>query len=98
MPWLHGVYYFNIGLCLENMLKGVLCYRNPDLIAGTKIDRKIKHHRLKELALMTGLNFSVDEKSLLNFLTTYVRWFGRYPIPADSAETVGTVFAQYLRS
>lgn len=56
-PTIGFQYFLMIGYSLENDLKGIIVYHNPQLMTMT-MDSKIKHHSLVKLAKQTTLTTS----------------------------------------
>jgi hypothetical protein len=79
------LYFFLIGMCLENMIKGILIHQDPTLVKGSQLKGKIKTHNLKLLAnSIAGCSFTDEEKQLFDFLTEHTIWISKYPIPANA--------------
>jgi hypothetical protein len=67
------------GLMLEDLLKALLVSRTAALDSKGQFAHKT--HDLLKLAKLVGLKLSQDESILLEKLTRFVEWAGRYPIP-----------------
>jgi hypothetical protein len=71
---------YSLEICLKAMLimkKGIGVY--------TSEEKKHRHHRLEELAeFVPGLN--AKDKVILQTLTHFVTWAGRYPDPGSGRE------------
>lgn len=71
---------YSLEICLKAMLimkKGISVY--------TSEEKKHRHHRLEELAeFVPGLN--AKDKVILQTLTHFVTWAGRYPDPGSGRE------------
>lgn len=73
------------GTALENLLKGILVARNPELVQpnAKKPDRMFNWpeggHDLSSLAVMAEINMSDAHRQTLEVLTDFVGWAGRYP-------------------
>ena len=65
------------GLAIENLLKGLIA--KADKISQEKGKPKFKEHGLVALAATAGVTLSDDELVLLQRLTEFVLWAGRYP-------------------
>src|SRR5262249_51301661 len=74
-----GVCAMLCGLMLENLFKAVLVSRTGAF--NTKGEFVHKTHDLVVLANLVGLKLSEDESWLLERLTSFVEWSGRYPVP-----------------
>ncbi len=88
-PHLNHVYFLQIGYCLENMIKGILTYHNPQLVDGKEIAKRLKSHKLVTFTPdLRNIQFGEDDKQLLEFVTEIIIWFGKYPIPTKAQEAV----------
>jgi hypothetical protein len=76
-----SVYFFLIGLALENLIKGILLTLNPTYLSDTKLSNEIKTHNLLYLYNKCGLSLRNNDKTILIKLSRYILWLGRYPIP-----------------
>ena len=94
------VYTMLIAMAIEALLKAALVLRiGSPLVPGkrgrSKLNNEFKTHDLRALARRLkphGFPISDPDLELLDRLTLFVLWFGRYPIPTDShsVEQVGT--------
>src|SRR5205085_1848679 len=79
---LSGVAYMLAGFAVEVLMKARLVHR------GNALDSKgvfrLRTHDLLQLAADTSFKVSDDEARLLERLTEYAVWAGRYPIPLTS--------------
>lgn len=83
-----------LGYSIENLLKGLLIYqfkKNNAFLENVSFDFLIKtvwrvknSHDLLKLARSAKISLSENEKSLLEKLSKYSTWGGRYHIPKDS--------------
>ena len=81
-----SVYYFLMGCSTENLLKGILMSQHPEYLeAETKLTH-IKSHDLVKLCSRCNIDLVEKEKELLEKLTTYVKWAGRYPVPLSNED------------
>lgn len=79
---LRGPFALLAGLAIENMLKGAVQEVTP------RAERQlVQGHDLIKLAKRLGLSLSSEESDLLERLTRFVKWAGRYPVALDAAET-----------
>jgi hypothetical protein len=80
-----------VGYSLEVCLKAMLIIQKG--IDGYSADeRKYKHHRLEELANFVP-ELSEKDKAILQALTHFVIWAGRYPDPGSGREAqAGDIF------
>ena len=69
------------GLSLENLLKGIIVKSGAPVIAKWRIQfGRGSGHNLVHLASKASITLNSDEQDLLNRLTRYVEWAGRYPV------------------
>jgi hypothetical protein len=78
-PSLHGVCLMLCWLMLENLLKAVLISRASPLDSKGRFI--LKGHGLLNLADRVGLKLSENESFLMERLTHFVEWAGKYPVP-----------------
>lgn len=77
------VYFMLVGYAIENLLKAAITIQNPDLVKKAdefKLD-KLKSHDLVRLCNMCDLELTDNETKLLQRLTDYIIWMGKYPVP-----------------
>jgi len=89
-PTIDHVYFLTIGYCLENMMKGIIIFQDPDHVANGKLSRQVKSHDLARLAKLTGVIFSDDEQRFFDFITPSIKWYGKYPIPTKAEDSIGS--------
>jgi len=78
------VYLFMVGLAFENLIKGLLISRNPDLVKNGKLSKKISRgHGLSDLLNKAEIQLSEEENIFVNRLSDSVLWAGRYPTPTN---------------
>lgn len=74
-----GVVLMLYGLAIENLAKAIV------VAAGSPLDKNgrisFKKHNLAELVRSAGIRMTSKDESLLNKLTAFVEWAGRYPVP-----------------
>jgi hypothetical protein len=81
-----GVQLMLSGFAFENIIKAIMVTRNYPPIAGGKLTSQFRGaHKLVELARQIG-PATPDEETMLDWLSTFARWAGRYPIPVDETE------------
>jgi len=80
---LSSIYLFLMGYAIENLLKGILILRHPEYFKPTGEMTSIGTHKLVSLCQRCGIQLLDEESTLLDKLTTYIRWAGRYPVPLD---------------
>jgi len=65
---------------IENVLKGLIVSKRPDLIQDDKLDDELKNHDLNELAEKAEVTVDErDERPVLEALSKLSIWAGRYP-------------------
>lgn len=72
------------GLATECLLKGLISERQGEWVL-TDLDgsRTYRHksHKLVKLSAMAGVSLTKAEQEVLEILTQFVEWAGKYPIP-----------------
>jgi hypothetical protein len=71
---------------IENVLKGLMVFKRPDLIQEHGLHGELATHDLNELAKKAKVTVEQRERSVLEALTNLSKWAGRYPIargPSD---------------
>jgi hypothetical protein len=82
-------YILQIGYCLKNIIKGVLTFNNPKLADGGEIAKILKSYKLGTFTPdLRNIQFSAEDKQLLEFVTTIIIWYGKYLIPAKAEEAI----------
>jgi hypothetical protein len=89
---LFNPYMLLSGLAFENLTKGIIVGRNPGVVTPEKF--KLKDHNLRKLAKQVTPTLSKNELDLLDRLTAFVEWAGRYPIHLYAAKNVQPSFAR----
>jgi hypothetical protein len=84
------VYFMLSGFAIENLFKGILVNRGQSCVSDGKLIVKHwgKNHRLVNLANLSELTLLPEDTLLLEILTQYILWAGRYPIPQSYVEGV----------
>jgi hypothetical protein len=77
------------GMAIENLLKGILVGRNPEVVQRDRLNAREWHrgehpHDLRHLARLAGVILTEDEEDLLVRMSEAVLWNGRYPVPKKS--------------
>lgn len=76
--------------CIENLLKQMITYLNPDLIDNGKLSGILCDHDLFKLATEAKYDFTEDEIKYIECANVYIT-LGRYPIGKSKASTKGSV-------
>ncbi len=78
-PVVIGVALMLYGLAIENLAKAIV------VATGSPLDKKgriaFKTHKLVDLVRNTKIRMTSKDEFLLNKLTEFVEWAGRYPVP-----------------
>ncbi len=83
------VYKLLLGLSFENLLKGIAVEQRGSGGSLGKIEKDLTTHHMEDLldlADLSAVYISNEERSLLIDLEQYVVWAGRYPLPKKSAD------------
>ena len=83
-----------VGYAIENLIKGIIYSRKPELLIeedkNLKLSEKLKKHELAELyaCKYVGLvknseTIDRDTKEILDVLQQFIIWQGRYPVPLN---------------
>jgi len=74
-----------IGLAFENILKAIIVQNEPNIIENGKLKKwPSSGHNQLQLAQKARLDLDDTERDVLNRLSSFVVWAGRYPIPRSS--------------
>ncbi len=76
------IYFLLMGYAFENLIKAMCVLKNPNVLANDKLNG-IKSHDLRHLCKQCNLKLDENELALLDELSIYVVWRGKYPIPLD---------------
>lgn len=86
-----------VGYSLEICLKAMMIMKSG-IDSYIKEEKKHRHHRLHKLANFIP-DLSAKDKAILELLTHYVYWAGRYPDPGygkeEDAESIFTISEKY---
>ncbi len=70
------------GLSIENLVKGYMIARDPNLLAGGKLDDKLKTHNISKLfSKIPNFTLTKDELELVKIFDDSIPNWGRYPVP-----------------
>ena len=82
-----GVVSMLLGMALENLLKAIIISKCPIIEHGNKLRNWPKDgHDLISLAEKAGIPLDHQYDQILQRLTTYIRWAGRYPVPKKASQ------------
>lgn len=105
---LGSVYMMLAGFVLENLFKGILIYNEPDILGEGKLPsderyKFIRSHKLRDLLNKIYEQIDIKEvfkqdeyQDLLERLTKYIEWAGRYPVPLNYNRYSENRVANYL--
>ncbi len=84
-------YMVLMGLALENFMKAIAIFQNPDLVnfEDSKLQKVILKHDLCELAVMIDLDFETlpfDAAAFLKKASIFVIWAGWYPVATNGTQ------------
>lgn len=79
---------------IENLLKGILIYENPNYISNGSLSKKVSHHRLSVLTEeIDSISLTDDELEVIEVLESCLPYWGRYPIPKKAHEIENEIVA-----
>jgi hypothetical protein len=84
-----SVYFLLMGYAIENLLKAILMVQHPEYFRSDQKMVDIRSHNLVDLCRRCNLELHQEEENLLNKLTAYVEWRGKYPVPLVSDKMWG---------
>jgi hypothetical protein len=64
----------------ENLLKGIIIAKNPDVINGTRLNGQLKSHDLESLSDRAGFHLHPQEIPIAQALSKLSTWAARYPV------------------
>nr|WP_299035344.1 hypothetical protein [uncultured Tenacibaculum sp.] len=71
-----------MGFALENLIKGILIFDNPELVNNGELNKKVKSHNIKNLVSeISDLELDDQSNELLEILSDAIPDWGRYPCP-----------------
>jgi hypothetical protein len=80
------------GFAFENIIKAIMVTRGFKPLSGGKLAKDfLGAHNLVKLAKNIG-EVTSDEKLMLEWMSTFARWAGRYPIPVELPELVNSLW------
>ena len=84
----HGVYLLLAAFAAEDLLKAAIVFTShwPDAAIRDEIPADLKTHNLIQLATKAAVSLNPDEEELLERLTQFAVWQGRYPAPTSLEE------------
>lgn len=77
-------YRMLLGLSFENLLKGIICLVRLEAGQRLPLPRECFHHSLATLAARSEVgivSLSAQEIALLDSMTPFIEWSGKYPLP-----------------
>ncbi|MBC7556999.1 MAG: hypothetical protein H7195_08575 [Chryseobacterium sp.] len=79
------VYFFLLGIAIENLIKGILISEYPQYLKDGKISSEISSgHNIKNLSgKITSLSFDKNENEIFEILSELIPYWGKYPIPKN---------------
>jgi len=74
-----------MGIAIENLIKGTIIKSRPEHVDEGRLKNFPNNHQLRGLAKIAKIEMLAPEYLfMLERLTPYIEWFGRYPVPKDS--------------
>lgn len=73
---------------LENILKGYVIFKEPNLVANGKLDGVLKSHALLTLAERACVDLTAEESRFCVLASSAAVSWGRYPITDSSKQTI----------
>ena len=71
-----------MGFVIENLIKGLLVFDNPEYVNKGSFSPELKSHNLKDLCYkIKDVDLDIEEEMFLNTLSSAIPDWGRYPIP-----------------
>ena len=88
-----NVYLLLMALSIENLLKGLLSIQT-EVLTDEKLSKEFNTHNLRELARRIDpstipIEFVEEELVIMDYLTSYIQWAGRYPLPKFADHLIG---------
>jgi hypothetical protein len=81
---------------IENVLKGIIVSREPNLAHEDRLNRQLQSHDLVSLSQDAGLEVHVQEEAVLKALSELSVWAGRYPVAVRRTDNFGGKSADEL--
>ncbi|CAM3126959.1 hypothetical protein PASE110613_17685 [Paenibacillus sediminis] len=82
----YSTYYLLISFAIENILKGIYVLNNNFKLDNDYRIRPRLGHNLLSISNNLYINLSLEEEQILNKLTHYLIWEGRYPTPMNAMD------------
>jgi hypothetical protein len=80
------------GFAFENIIKAIMVTKGVPALKGGKLTpRYLGNHKLSALARKIG-PVTREEETMLEWLSTFSRWAGRYPVPVEEDELIRSPF------
>ncbi|MCH8295797.1 hypothetical protein IH992_32360 [Candidatus Poribacteria bacterium] len=81
-------YFLLIGYAIENLLKANLMVQHPEYFKPNAKMVDIRSHNLVSLCKRCNISIDTEETNLLEKLTRYIEWEGKYPIPLEADKSL----------
>ena len=85
--FLWEVYRLLMGMCFENLLKGLLIAQGRSASGNGRLEKAFSTHNVAALLLdldTSAIPISTEERRVLLDTQEYVVWMGRYPMPREA--------------
>ena len=84
------VFFFLAGLAIENLVKGLLVLHGGVEAHRASLPGELKGHGIWARVARLKISLSPEEAQLVRRLETAVEWAGRYPVPREATEPLGS--------
>lgn len=78
-----GFFLLLAAFALENLLKGILISRSPELVHERRLDKVLLTHRLLRLAHRAGFKVEPVDAFSLDAASEYATWAGKHHTPSN---------------
>lgn len=86
-PFLFPVSFMLVGFAIENLIKAILA-KDKRIVKGDQIRKSMATHDLSKLFSHIGFELNSSEREVVNILTVFSKWAGRYPIPKSADKMI----------
>lgn len=97
---LYSVYQMLLGMSIEALLKGILVAQGEQVLKNDKLKEDFTTHVLTMLAQKVDASsfvFSSDDLDILETLTPYIVWAGKYPLSKEANDMIVITFGSTER-
>lgn len=84
-----AVYFFLISVSIENVIKGAILRKNPELVESGVINKKITTHNVYKLFIdFISINLEADEETFLKTAGVFLDGYGKYPFAKENKNMI----------